>query len=134
VKERLIIHNIFTDHVTIRSELRYLIRAKVVRFRCRVFCSKTGPITTVQVFMWLNPLQRSGPGLDPDSEPNREFGSIAKSREEALVKERRVTMRESTAFAWGSKNSVAPELTLIQPYSSYLDSVKCILDENSKAA
>jgi hypothetical protein len=33
--------------------------------------------------------------------------------EEALVKERRVTGRESTALAWVSKNSIAPELSQI---------------------
>ena len=54
--------------------------------------------------------------------------------EEALVKERRVTGRESTALAWVSKNSIAPELSQIQPFSSYLDSAKCNLDENTKAA
>jgi len=41
--------------------------------------------------------------------------------EEALVKERRVTGRESTAFAWVSEHSIAPELGQIQPFSSYLD-------------
>jgi hypothetical protein len=54
--------------------------------------------------------------------------------EEAVVKERRVTMRESTAFAWVSKNSITPEHSQIQPFSSYLDSAKCNLDENTKAA
>jgi len=38
------------------------------------------------------------------------------------VKERRVTGRESTTFAWVSKNSIAPELSQIQPFSSYFDS------------
>ena len=54
--------------------------------------------------------------------------------EEALVKERRVTGRESMAFAWVSKNSIAPELSQIQPFSWCLDSAKCNLDENTKAA
>ena len=55
-------------------------------------------------------------------------------REEALVEERRVTGRESTALAWGSKNSIAPERCQIQLFSSYLDSAKCNIDENTKAA
>jgi hypothetical protein len=54
--------------------------------------------------------------------------------EEALVKERRVTGRESTALVWVSTNSIAPELSQIQPFSSYLDSAKCNLDKNTKAA
>jgi len=54
--------------------------------------------------------------------------------EEALVKERRVTGRESTALAWVSKNRIAPEHSHIQPFSSYLDSVNCNVDENTKAA
>jgi hypothetical protein len=45
--------------------------------------------------------------------------------EEALVKERKVTGRESMAFSWVSGNSIAPELSQIQPFSSYLDLVKC---------
>jgi len=54
--------------------------------------------------------------------------------EEALVKEWRVTRIESTALAWVSQNCIAPELSQIQPCSSYLDSAKCNLDENTKAA
>jgi hypothetical protein len=42
--------------------------------------------------------------------------------EEALAKERRVTRRESTTFARGSKNSIAPDLSQIQPFPSYFDS------------
>jgi hypothetical protein len=49
-------------------------------------------------------------------------------REEARVKERRITGGESTDCAWVSKNSVAPERSQIQPFSSYLDSVKCNQD------
>jgi hypothetical protein len=50
VKELLILHNLRMDHVSIRSELRYLIGAKVVRFKWRVFGGETGPIATVRVF------------------------------------------------------------------------------------
>jgi len=55
-------------------------------------------------------------------------------REEALVKERRVTGRESTTFVCVLKNSIPVEPCLIQPFSSYLDSAKCNLDKNTKAA
>jgi len=54
--------------------------------------------------------------------------------EEALMEESRVTGRESMTFAWVSKNSIAPELSQIKPFSSYLDSAKCNFDENTKAA
>jgi hypothetical protein len=50
------------------------------------------------------------------------------------VEGRRVTGRESTAFAWVYKNRIAPELIQIQSFSLYRDSAKCNLDENTKAA
>jgi len=49
---RLELHNRGTDHVVIRSQLKYLIAAKVVRLTCRVFGGKTGPIAKVRVFVW----------------------------------------------------------------------------------
>ena len=54
--------------------------------------------------------------------------------EEALVMERRVIGRESTTFAWGSTNSVAPERSQIQLFPSYHDLVKCNIDVNTKAS
>jgi hypothetical protein len=41
--------------------------------------------------------------------------------EEALVKESRVTGRESTTLVWVSKNSMAPELSQIQSLFLYLN-------------
>jgi len=52
VQERLELHILRTDHVTIRSGLKYLIGAKVVVLKCRAFGGKTGPIATVRVFVW----------------------------------------------------------------------------------
>jgi hypothetical protein len=52
VKELVKLHNLYTDHVTIQSELTYLMGAKVVRLKCRVFGGKTGPIAMVRVFVW----------------------------------------------------------------------------------
>ena len=52
VNELVKLHNLYTDNVTIQSELKYLIGAKVVRLKCRVFGGKTGLITTVRVFVW----------------------------------------------------------------------------------
>jgi hypothetical protein len=67
-----------------------------------------------------------------------EFGSRMVANEwsmgeEALVKERTVTRRESTTFARGSQNSIAPELSLIQPISSYFHLAHPVLaDQQSK--
>ena len=52
VKQRVEMHNLHTDHVMIRSELKYLIGAKVVNLKCRVFAGKTGPIATVRFLVW----------------------------------------------------------------------------------
>jgi len=52
VKEPIILHNLRIDHVMIWSELWYSIGAKAVRLKCLVFGGKTGPIATVQVFVW----------------------------------------------------------------------------------
>jgi len=65
-KEGLKLHNVCTDHVTIWSELRYLMGAKIVDLKCREFGG--------------NPLLRSGSWSEPDPEPNREFGPVANTR------------------------------------------------------
>jgi hypothetical protein len=67
VKEGLKLLNLRTNHVTIRSELRYLIGAKIVELKGRVFVE--------------NPLQRAGCGSEPDPEPNREFGPVANTND-----------------------------------------------------
>jgi len=50
VKERPQLQNLHIQHITIESELRYLIGAKVVRLKWWVFAGKTGPIATFQVY------------------------------------------------------------------------------------
>jgi len=52
VKERLQLQNLRIDHVVIRSELKYLIRAIIVKLKCRVFGGKTGSIAMVRVLVW----------------------------------------------------------------------------------
>ena len=52
VKQRVEMHNLRTDHVMIQSELKYLIGAKVVNLKCRVFAGKTGRIATVRFLVW----------------------------------------------------------------------------------
>jgi hypothetical protein len=54
--------------------------------------------------------------------------------EVALVKERRVSGTKFITFAWVSKNRIPLELDPIQPFSLYLDSAKCSLDNSTKAA
>jgi hypothetical protein len=44
--------------------------------------------------------------------------------EEGLVKERRVTGGESTAFVRVCNNTITPEYSELQPFSSYLDLTK----------
>jgi len=87
-----------------------------------------------------------GRGVDLEDEWEEEEGLIVRQlgrrmvAEEwsmggdTMVKERRVTGKESTIFAWVSKNSIALELSQIQPFSLYLHSAKCNIDENTKAA
>jgi len=52
VKEQEEVPNLCMDHITIRSELKYLIWAKFVRLKWLVFGGETGPIAMVQVFVW----------------------------------------------------------------------------------
>jgi hypothetical protein len=52
LKKRVEMHNLHTDHVMIRSELKYLISTKVVNLKCWVFPSKTGPIAKVRFLVW----------------------------------------------------------------------------------
>jgi len=54
--------------------------------------------------------------------------------EDRLVKNRRVTGRESTTVALVTENSNTLELSQIQPLSLYLDLANCNSENNSKAA
>jgi len=56
VKERLKLHNVDTDHVMEQSELKYLIGAKIVNLKCRVFGRKTGQFPTVWYFCVVRPI------------------------------------------------------------------------------
>jgi len=54
--------------------------------------------------------------------------------EEAPVKERRTTGRESTTVGWVSQNWIPLDPSQTQPFCSYLDLPKCNLVEGTKAA
>ena len=87
-----------------------------------------------------------GRGLNWNDEWEQEEGLVVRElgrrmlpeewsiREEAPVKDRRLTGTEFTTFGCGSKNTIAPELGQIQSISSYIDLAKCNFDESTKAA
>jgi hypothetical protein len=80
VKERLKLDNLRTDHVIIQSELKYLIGAKIVDLKCRVFCGKTAPFPTVWVFHVGRPVETVQFRVEPNPEPTREFGPVGNTR------------------------------------------------------
>jgi hypothetical protein len=77
VKEGLKLDNLRTDHVMIRSELKYLIGAKIVDFKCRVFGGKTAQFPTVRVFRVVRPVATVRFRVEPNPETTREFGPVA---------------------------------------------------------
>jgi hypothetical protein len=77
MKEGVKLHNIRTDHVVIRSELKYLIGAKMLNLKCWVFGGKTAPFPTVWVFRVVRPVATVRVRVEPDPEPTREFGPVA---------------------------------------------------------
>ena len=77
MKELLKLHNVRTDHVMIQSELKYLIGARIVNLKCRVFGGKTGPFPMVWVFRVVRPVATVRFRVEPYLEPTREFGPVA---------------------------------------------------------
>jgi len=104
-KERIKLHNLRIAHVTIRSELRYLILANHVMLKWLVFGGKTGPIATVRVLVWYDPLQRYGSGPEPDPELTRRFGTVANTRYIQYTQRRAES--KSIWFSNDSKNSIS---------------------------
>jgi len=99
MKERLELHSLRTDHVTIRSELKYLIRGKVVRMKCLVVGGKTGPFPTGRVFREVRPSAMVRCRVEPDPEPTREFGPVANTTNAAID--------SSTLSLWNSGLSIS---------------------------
>jgi len=56
VKERLKLHNLRIDHVTIQSELKYLIGAKNLGLQMPGFEVEPGPNAMVPIFHVVKPL------------------------------------------------------------------------------
>jgi hypothetical protein len=76
VKERLKLDNVRNDHVIIQSELKYLIGAKLVNLKGRVFGGKNWPICICPGFRMVLPAVTVQFCLQPDPDPTREFGPI----------------------------------------------------------
>jgi len=77
VKEGVTLVNLRTDHVMIRSELKYLIGARIVHMKCRVFVGKTAPFPTVRVLSVVRPVATVRFWVEPNPELTGEFGPIA---------------------------------------------------------
>jgi len=81
VKERLELHNQRTNHVMIRSALKYLITGKVVMLKCRVFGGGTGPFPMGPVFRVVRPVAMVQFRVKQKPEPTREFWPVANPRD-----------------------------------------------------
>ena len=77
MKEGLKLHNLRTDHVVIQSELKYLIGAEMVNFKCRVVGGKTAPFPTVWVLRVIRPVATVRVRVELDPEPTWQFGPDA---------------------------------------------------------
>jgi hypothetical protein len=86
VQEGLKLDNLRTDHVMIRSELKYLNCVKIVDLKCRVFGGKHAPFPTVQVFRVVRPIATVWFRVEPNPELTREFGPVAYTTQDAKLK------------------------------------------------
>jgi hypothetical protein len=77
VKEKVKLDTLHLEHVTIQSELRYLIGAQVVRLKCQVVGGKPAQWQRSRFLGWYNELPRSGSGYEPDPPPSRDLPPIA---------------------------------------------------------
>jgi hypothetical protein len=68
----------------IRSELKYLIGAKIVDLKCRVFGGKTRPFPMVRVFHVVRPVATVRVPVEPHPEPTRKFGPVANTSSRLL--------------------------------------------------
>jgi len=80
VKEGLKLVNLRSDHVMIRSELKYLIGAKYVDLKYQVFGGKSAPFRTVWVFRVVRPVAMVRFQVEPNPEPTRDFVAVANTR------------------------------------------------------
>ena len=69
LKERLKLHNLHIHHVTIRSELKYLIGANNAALQWPGFKVEPGPSAMVRGIHMVKPLQQFGPDSNRNPEP-----------------------------------------------------------------
>jgi hypothetical protein len=69
----------------IRSKLKYLIGAKIVNLKYRVFGGKTGPMAMVRVFGVVRPVGTVRFRVEPYPEPTREFGTVANTTGDCII-------------------------------------------------
>ena len=77
VNERLELHNLCTDHVMMRSLLKYLIGGNGVMLKCRVFGGKTGPFPMGPVIRVVRSVAMVQIRVELEPEPTWEFGPVA---------------------------------------------------------
>jgi len=65
----------------VRSELKYLIGAKIVILKCWVFGGKTSPFPTVRVFYVVRPIPMVQFRMEQDPEPTRQLGPVANTNQ-----------------------------------------------------
>jgi len=76
VTEVLKLVNLRTDHVMIGTELKYLIGAKIVDLKYRVFGGKTTPFPMGRVFRVLRLVATVRSRVESNPEPTRESGPV----------------------------------------------------------
>jgi hypothetical protein len=86
VKERLKLQNLRIDHVTIRSELKYLIEAKNLGMQWPGLEVEPGPNATVRGFHVVKLLQRFGSGSNPNPELFKLVGTVANTTRKYTLK------------------------------------------------
>jgi hypothetical protein len=77
VKAQVALHNLRTDHVMIRSELKYLMGGKVGMLKCRVFGGKTGPFPVGRDLRLVRPVAAVKFRVELEPELTRVFRPVA---------------------------------------------------------
>ena len=84
VNEWLKLHNLCIDYVVIRSELKYLMVAKNVHLKCRVFGGKTGPFPMILVFGVVRPIATVRIQVEPEPELAYQFVPVANTNHSTM--------------------------------------------------
>jgi len=79
VKERLKLHNLRIDHVTIGSELKHLVGTTLLGLQRLGFEVEPSPNAMFWVFPAVKPLQWFGSSSNPNPEPFKQVGTVGNS-------------------------------------------------------